>query len=316
MLEKLCNIIGVSGYENKVIDFLNKEAEKIDLDEVRVDKVGNLVCYKKGNNSKKTILVTAHVDEVGYQIIKHIDKGKYRFKCLGNIKTWNSVQQRVQFSSKKIGTIYAFDETNLKAYNYENLFVDICNEYNNIEVGETFTYLSEFYENDHYYIGKALDNRISCYCLMELLKKNFQNENDIFFVFTVQEEIGMRGSRVAKSTIKPDIYINLDVSGECEMNSVQINEGVGIKLSDSMAVSSIELVNFAKKVAHNNNIAYQLEVSDCGTSELIITNELDYGCSELGVSIPCLHIHTANSVVAKCDVNSCINLLYKLLLKL
>lgn len=183
----------------------------------------------------------------------------------------------------------------------------MCEE--DVEIGEVFSFDSNLIETENFYRGKAIDNRISCFCLYNLITEQIKIKADIYFIFSVQEEINMRGIRVAKSSIQPDLFINVDVSPECENNSLIIGEGVGIKLSDSIGISDTEIVNFTKKICLKNNIKYQIEVSDCGTTELILTNEIDYGSKDIGISIPCKYMHTANTIVHKEDIKSCIKLL-------
>lgn len=307
MIKELCNISGVSGYESEVVDLIVDKLKNVNVDKLYVDRVGNLICVKKGRTGERKIMVTAHVDEVGFQVINEISEQKYRVKPLGNVKTWNAFQQRV--SSKNIlGVLYAFDEDNLKAHNYENLYLKPIGG-KKPGTGDVFSFESNFNETNKYYCGKALDNRLACGILIDLIKKNINTAADVYFVFTVQEEVGMRGARVAKTSINPDMCINIDTSAECEMNSIALSDGVGIKISDSMSISTVEAVEWLRKIAVDNNVQYQMEVSDCGTSELIITNELDNGCHEVGISIPCKFLHSANSIVNKKDFYECEKLL-------
>jgi len=307
MLDELCNVNGVSGYESNVINIIYDLLKEEHLDNIYIDNVGNLICYRKGSLGNKKIIVNSHVDEVGFQVISQYEDGKYRIKSLGNIKSWNAVQQKVA-SQNAYGVIYAKNEDAVTAYNYDNLYLRIFDG-GPVNTGDVFAFEGRFKEGEEYYSGKALDNRISCVCLLELIKKNIKTEADIYYIFTVQEEIGMRGSRVAKSTLIPDMCINLDVSAECDMNSIMLSKGVGIKVSDSMGVSCPECVEWVKSLSEANQITYQLEVSDCGTSELIITNEIDNGSKEIGISIPCQFLHSANSIVCKEDVFQCDKLL-------
>ncbi len=311
ILAKLCNINGVAGYEGDVVKFLYSMLnENTHLDDIYTDNVGNLICYQKGAKSSKTVMISAHIDEVGFQIINEINPGEYKIKALGNIKTWNAIQQRV-CSNTFQGIIYSKIYENIKQYNYDNLFLKVM--FGKPKIGDVFTFQSNFIFGDGYYYSKALDNRISCYCLYNLINCNIKSENDIYYVFTVQEELNMRGIRVAKSTILPDIHINIDVSAECDMNSVCIDNGVAIKISDAMSVSNPDFVKNAIDIAEKNSIKFQLEVSDCGASELIISNLKDNGCKELGISIPCQNIHCANSIVSKYDVDNCEKLLIVLI---
>lgn len=311
MLGRLCNSLGVSGYEKNTTNIILQALDEVSNNTSYVDKVGNVVYKKEGTVGNQRIMICAHIDEVGFQVVRKINERKYRIKALGNIKTWNAFQQRV-VSHNFIGIINAFDESNLKAHNFENLFIEVISD-SIVNVGDVFTFDSSFYESKKYYIGKALDNRLACGILLDEIKANTTSKDDIYFVFTIQEEIGMRGIRYAKSLIKPDICIIIDTSPESDMSSLVIGKGVGIKISDSVFVSSPDLVDWMRKISDKNNILYQMEVSDCGTNELIISNEHDSGYKELGISIPCQYPHTANTVVAKNDIQECKKLLSRII---
>lgn len=308
VLENLCNLTGVSGYENRVVKYLFNILKNEATNDVYIDNVGNLVVYKKGSEGTKKILLTAHVDEVGFQVLKKKSDIEYQVKTLGNIKTWNAVHQKVK-SNSATAVLYPCKE-NIQANEYENLLL-ICDEC--VNIGDVFSFDSDLVETEKFFRGKSVDNRISCFCLYNLITKQIKTKADIYFVFTVQEEITMRGARVAKTSIQPDLSINVDVSPECENNSLIAGEGVGLKMSDGIGVSDTDTVNFTKEICIKDNIKYQMEVSNCGTTELIITNELDYGSKELGISIPCKYIHTANTIVYKNDIENCIQLLCNIL---
>lgn len=309
MIKRLSEIVGVSGFEKNVINYIFQNIDNHSLENIYVDNVGNLVCYKKGRTSAKKIMISAHVDEVGIQIMKKIEERKYSFKVLGNIKCWNLLQQRMHSDNNKMGIIFANDETNIKSYNYDNLFIHIISNDNHVNIGDIFSFDNMCEENDKYICGKAIDNRICCDILIDFINNLPYLDNDIYCVFTVQEEIGMRGIRVAKTNIMPDIYINLDVSPETEMNNIEMKKGVGIVNSNSMGISSHDLFELMINIAEKNNIMYQIEVSDCGTNELIISNEKDNGTKTIAISLPCKYIHTANTIVYKNDVKNCKKLL-------
>lgn len=310
MLSKLVNTSGVSGYETKIAEIIYFSLIKAKKN-VKIDKAGNVICFLPGKAGNKKIIISAHMDEVGFQVIKRIEDNKYRIKPLGNIKTWNAIQQRVK-SEKSVGVLYAYNEDQLNAHNYENIYLSIV-EGEHASVGDIFTFFPNFIDGDIYYSGKALDNRLSCSILLDVINKEISTMADVYYVFTTQEEIGMRGVRVAKTTIKPDLCINIDMSAECDMNSIEMGKGVGIKVSDSISISSKVLVEQFENIAQDNKIIFQREVSDCGTSELIITNEIDGGCEEIGISIPCKYLHSANSLVNKNDYNETEKLITKVL---
>ena len=308
MIKELSEIVGVSGFEKNVIDYIYQGINNDALDKMYVDDIGNLICYKKGKTSAKSIMISAHVDEVGIQIMKKIEEDKYSFKVIGNIKCWNLLQQRMR-SDNKMGIIFANEEANMKPYNYNNLFINMISNGDNVDIGDVFSFDNICKESDESICGKAIDNRICCNILMNFINNMPCSNNDIYCVFTVQEEIGMSGIRVAKTNIMPDIYINLDVSPEAEMNNMKVKKGAGIVSSNSMGISSIDLFELMINIAKKNNIMYQVEVSDCGTNELIISNEKDKGTKTIAISLPCKYIHTANTIVYKNDIEECKKLL-------
>ena len=118
---------------------------------------------------------------------------------------------------------------------------------------------------------------------------------------------------MAITSLNPDVIIDIDVSPVGEMNSLEIGKGIGIKISDSVGVADSALVKLCEEVACEASIPYQLEVSDCGTTELIITNEKDNGARRMGISIPCQNIHTAHTLASKEDIENCIKLLKNVL---
>lgn len=311
ILQTLCNLSGVSGYETHVVNYLFELLKKEKVNKLYVDNVGNLIIYRKGSEGTKKILIAAHIDEVGFQVLKKKNNLEYQVKSLGNIKTWNAVYQKVKSDSTK-AILYPCNENNIQDLSFENIILR-CEE--NINIGDVFTFDNDLIETKKFYRGKALDNRISCFCLYNLITHQIKTKADIYFVFSVQEEITMKGIRVAKTSIQPDLSIVLDVSPQCEQNSLVLGKGVGIKMSDSIGVSDIQGVNFLKKVCLKKNIQYQIEVSDCGTTELIITNEIDYGSKEIGISIPCKYMHTSNTIIHKGDVKNCMKLLHNLLVE-
>lgn len=299
-LKSLSEQIGVSGYEDTVRDYIKRSLEKNALEFVKVDNIGNLIIHKDSEIQSPSIMIIAHMDEVGFQVINVNEDGSASVKALGNLKTWNTINQRVSTEDGlKKGIVYCADSEGIKAHDYGKIL--IIPTAGKFETGDVLGFDTDLIESDKEYIGKALDNRVSCFILSEIIKMSVPCNNPVDFVFSVQEEIGMRGARVAVTELAPDIIIDLDVSPVGENNSLKMGNGIGIKLSDSIGVSSRRLVKQVEKIAVDANIKYQREVSDCGTSELIITNEKDAGAERIGISIPCLNMHSSLTRVNKED---------------
>lgn len=309
-VRELVTTVGVSGYEKAIESLIIGKLHGVS-DDVYTDSIGNVICFRKGINSQRRIMLLSHMDEVGFQIMKLNDDGSAKLKPLGNIKTWNSINQTIKTTDGRTGVIFCDDPGNLKPYDFSKLYVvPIIGEF---KIGDVLCFDSNIVEGEDKIIGKSIDNRVSCYSMLELIADYKQYRDDVYFVFSTQEEIGMRGARVAITSLNPDIIIDIDVSPVGEMNSLEMGKGVGIKLSDSVGVSDSRLADLCEKIACETAIPYQLEVSDCGTSELIITNEKDSGAIRMGISIPCQNIHTAQTLVNKGDIRNCIKLLKQIL---
>ncbi|XME01988.1 hypothetical protein QYZ88_015100 [Lachnospiraceae bacterium C1.1] len=307
-LKKLSEIIGVSGYE----EFVSKEIEDILCNNPQIiikrDRIGNLICHIEGDIASPRVMIISHMDEVGFQVMKIDDLGRASLKTLGNIKSWNILNQRlVSTLGDKKGIVFCEDPEDIKAHDIGKISVIPTSGI--FRVGDVLSFDTEFIDTDDFVIGKALDNRVSCYILCDILKRSKRFNNSIDVVFSVQEEIGMRGARVAITELMPDVVIDLDVSPVGERNSLKLGEGVGIKISDSIGVSSNLLVKRFEELAIGHSIKYQYEVSDCGTSELIITNEKDIGAERVGISIPCQNIHSSLTMIKKTDLRACTNLI-------
>ena len=307
ILKCISETTGVSGYEEdirKQIEMLVSQCQDV---KIYTDRIGNLICYKKGLQSDIKIMIIAHMDEVGFQVIS-VDGDNICLKTLGNVKTWNAINQRISSSDdEKAAILYCEDPENMKPHDFEKIkAVPIKGS---LEIGDVLGFDTPFIDSGTQWIGRALDNRISCGILIEILMSNINNKNDIYCVFSTQEEISMRGARVAVAALMPEVIIDLDVSPVGERNSLKMGHGVGIKLSDSIGVSSSSLVKQMERYAKDCDISFQREVSDCGTSELIITNEKDAGAERVGLSVPCRNMHSPMTMVCKEDVFACRQLL-------
>lgn len=312
-MRELMASVGVSGYEEKIRSLLIEKLSGAS-DDIYTDGVGNLICFRKGTDSRRKVMLISHMDEVGFQVMKLNNDGSAKLKPLGNVKTWNLINQAIITNDGRVGVIICDDPSDIRAYDFNKLIaIPIIGEF---KIGDVLCFNSNFIEGKDKIIGKAIDNRVSCYSMLELIAEGESYKDDVYFVFSTQEEIGMRGARVAITSLNPDIIIDVDVSPIGEMNSLEIGNGVGIKISDSVGVADSALVKLCEAVASETSIAYQLEVSDCGTTELIITNEKDSGAKRIGVSIPCQNMHTALTLVNKEDIENCIKLLKHIVLKI
>ena len=320
-LKELTHAFGVSGYEKEAREVIQKEVQDY-ADECSVDALGNLILFKKGTGeNKKKIMMSAHVDEIGFQVIKIDDKGFITARGLGGIPVQASVMNRVQFRNGTMGIIAnTCDFDGLK--NIKKLYIDIGasskeEAEKHLKIGDVGCYVGDYMElKEKNICAKGIDDRIGCYILAEALKQVTTPYNDLYFVFSTQEEVGLRGATVAANRIQPDIGIALDVtiandypnSGE---GSNKLGAGTAIKISDGSVICDEYLVDEMVKCCKENEIKYQLDVIDGGGTDAGAINRSNFGVRCAGISVATRYVHGPNAVVNMDDVDASIQLLVR-----
>ena len=320
-LQNLTQAFGVSGYEKQIREVILEEVKGY-ADEVTVDALGNLILFIKGTGSnKKKIMMSAHMDEIGFQVMKIDDKGFITARALGGIPVQASVMSRVQFRNGTQGIVAnTCDFDGLK--NIKKLYIDIgaaskeeAEKY--VKIGDVGCYVGEYLElKGNNICAKAIDDRIGCYILAEALKKVTDSYNDLYFVFSTQEEVGLRGATVAANRIQPDLGIALDVtisndypnSGE---GANKIGGGTAVKISDGSVICDEYLVEEMIKCCEDHEIQYQRDVIDGGGTDAGAINRSNFGVRCAGISVATRYVHGPNAVVNMDDVKASIDLLSK-----
>jgi tetrahedral aminopeptidase len=327
LLSKICETPGAPGYEQRIRQVVLDELKNI-TDQVSVDNMGNIVAVKKGTEPKK-VMVAAHLDEIGF-IVTHIDdKGFLRFHTLGGFDPKTLTAQRVIVHGKKdlIGVmgskpihVMTDDERN-KTPKTTDFFIDLGMNKEEVEkwvsIGDTVTRERGLIEMGECINCKSLDNRISVYILLETLRMLERPSFDVYAVFTVQEEVGIRGANVAALKIQPDFGFGLDTTIAFDVpgaatheNVTKLGEGTAIKIMDSSAISDYRIVNFLKKIATEKGIKWQPEILTAGGTDTAGIQRMTAGGAITGaISIPTRHIHQVIEMVHKEDVVSSISLL-------
>lgn len=316
-IKRLLEIIGVTGYEDEIRKYIINEI-KNSIDQIEIDNMGNIIACKKGNGkSKKKLMIVAHMDEIGIQITSFSQDGKVRFKTLGSLKTDNLYMNKIMFRNGEVGIVSSDNDIkNVGIKQFESLYID-CGyrsqkEVGNVlEIGEVGTFYNQYYEKNNIIMGKAIDNRVGCYVLIELINKMSNIKDDIYFVFSTQEEFGLKGIKAATSKIQPDLAIGIDTISVENLEDIELGKGVAIKISDSMTICDENLVKQFKQIAYNYKILTQLEVSNVGATELGVIDESSTGVRVVGLSIPIRYGHTAQAIVNKADIKSCSLILEK-----
>lgn len=307
-MKNFMSIDSVSGNERKISEKIISDFEGKQY-EIKIDNVGNVIVHK--NKIGKKVMFLSHIDEVGIQILKRIDSFSYAIKTLGNIQVANLINQRIKFENGVVGVVYAKDGIE-EPKKISDLILFSGTE---LQIGNIGTFYTNLLDDKLVYISHGIDNKFCAYGLIEELLNNYDNiKYNLYCVFSTQEELGFRGAKIAISSIKPDVIVNLDTTPICDFNSVEFEKGVAIKISDSIGVSNLELKNSLEKLCIDNKIKYQYEVSECGTTDMIMVNETDNGSKVCGISLPTKYLHTANSIVFKSDYSEYKKLIRAMLL--
>ncbi|GHC41010.1 M42 family metallopeptidase [Roseibacillus persicicus] len=330
LLAKICEVPGAPGFEKPIRDLVLKEIEGL-ADEIRVDSMGNVVALKKGASSEKKTMAAAHMDEIGF-IVTHIDdKGFVRFNPLGGFDPKTLSAQRVIIHGREdvIGVMGSkpihimSPEERGKNVKLTDFFIDLglpkSEVVKLVEVGDSITRERKLIEMGECVNVKSLDNRASVFLLVEALR-NLQDKTptyDFYAVFTVQEEVGLRGANASALEIQPDFGFGLDTTiaydvpgSKPQERCTELGKGVGIKIMDSSTICDRRMVAFLKDLAGKEAITWQPEILAAGGTDTAGLQRMSPGGSIAGaISIPTRHIHQVIEMCHKSDLQGGIDLL-------
>lgn len=337
LLKNICETPGAPGYEKLVRKLVIKEIQHL-VDEIQIDNIGNVIAIRKGKSPKK-VMIGAHMDEIGFMVTYIDEEGFIRFTTLGGFDPKTLTAQRViihtskgdivgVMGSKPIHIMTAEErEKNVKLTDF---FIDTgmkaADVKAKVEIGNPITRERELIEMGECVNCKSLDNRVSVFVLIETLRK-LKDQTlpyDVYAVFTVQEEVGIRGAQSATLQIKPDFGFGLDttiaydVPGSREHEQVtKLGHGTGIKIMDASVICDYRMVAFMKQTADKHKIKWQPELLTAGGTDTSGIQRMSPGGSIAGaVSIPTRHIHQVIEMVNKADIQASIELLTACLLEL
>lgn len=311
LAEKFTQAFGPSGNEKEIRDIIKKEIKNY-VDEIYVDNLGSLIAHKKGKGKK--LLFAAHMDEIGI-IVTHIDeKGFIRFAPVGGVYPIISLGQRIQFGNGQKGVIGVEfkDIPRDKIPPLSKMFIDIgASSKKDVEktvnVGDMACFTHEFVDLGKKWVSKAMDDRLCCAALVKAIKSIKKTVNDLYFVFTVQEEVGLRGGKTSTYSVDPDLAIAVDVTGTGDTPKgftmdVALGKGPALKIMDFSIVVTEKVKTFMKKVADKNKIPVQMEILQFGGTDAGAMQMTKGGISSGCISIPTRYIHTPGETVDKDDV--------------
>jgi len=326
LLKSLIEIPAPPGHEKELRDYVREEIETM-ADEIRVDSMGNLI-VRKGEVSKggERIMIVSHLDEIGL-IATHIDKrGFIRFTNMGGVYPSYLLGGRVRFLDGTRGVINVEGTGKRKKVpGLDKMYIDIGAQNENqcpIEIGDVAVFDRPWLDLGKRVVSKALDDRVGVAVMVEALREMHQSQNQIphecWFVFSNQEEVGLRGAGPAAYQLEPDIGLAIDVTrtGDTPQGTkmdVSLGGGPAIKIRDKGMLSHPGVVDWMIDVAKKHKISYQREVLERGTTDAASIQLTRGGVPSGCLSIPCRYVHSPSEMVDWDDVQKAAILLEKLL---
>lgn len=315
MLQEVLKAYGPSGREEKVAEVIKGYVAPY-ADTVYTDAMGNLIALKKGKSGKR-VMLAAHMDQIGFIVTAIDDKGFLRVSNVGGINPNISVSREVAFENGTHGIMFR-DTKDVKDVTMTKLFVDIGassleEAEKKVSIGDVCCYVSNYVEMGERAASGAMDDRVACAVLIETMKK-MKSEHDVYCVFTVQEEVGLRGAGTAAYAIDPSLAIACDVTGvgdipECEMMTVALGSGATVKIMDSSVIVPVPVRDFMEKAGKKANVRFQREVLRAGGTDTGAIQRSRGGVLAGCISIPTRYIHSPVETVDMNDVESAVDLM-------
>jgi len=320
LTRKICAAHGVSGYEKKAADVIRAEIEKY-TDENYTDSLGNLIAVKKGKGSGKKIMLCAHMDEIGFMVTFIEEKGQIRISPVGGVGL-SAVSYSLVLSENGVkGIIVPNGRTKPADYTPDNFYIDIGAKSKKeaekkVKIGDMFRFDAGITRLMGGRIcGHPLDDRIGCVILVKIAEalKDADIKDDVYYVFSVQEEVGCRGSKTAAFAVAPDLSLAFDVTGTGDVPGAApmacaLGDGAAIKIKDSSVICDPTLVDELIATAKEKKIKYQLEVLTYGGTDTSSMQMSGAGSRAAAISIPTRYIHSPNEMLDMADVNATVEL--------
>ena len=316
LIKALVEAYGPSGSEEQVRAVVTQHIEGR-VSDLRTDALGNLIATVRGTGGGKRIMLAAHMDEIGL-IASFVDeKGFVRFNPVGGLRVETLVGGRVRFANGLRGVIGAEQKGVNGMPTMEQLFIDVgarskatCP----VQVGDMACMDRDFVDLGERLVAKAMDDRIACAVLVQTLLDLGPTPHDISFVFTVQEEVGLRGAQTSAYGVDAELGIAVDVTmtgdtPEARTMAVALGDGPAIKVKDSGMLAHQGVRRWLVDTAKQAGLPYQLEVLPGGTTDGRAMQTTRAGIPVGVISVPCRYVHTPSEMVDYGDVQNCVKLL-------
>lgn len=321
-IKKLVECYGPSGHEDQVRALILGEIDGL-ADEVSVDPLGNIIAWRRcGREGAPRVMLSAHMDEIGI-VVSYVDeKGFLRFSNVGGLLQNTLNGNRVRFADGTIGVIHIEEKEmdRFKAPDLGGFYIDVedGSGKHNIQVGDAAGLHRDLEVRGDRLIAKSMDDRISCAIQIEVMRQIKSPACDVAFVFSVQEEVGLRGATTAAFGVDPHIGIAIDVTrtGDTPKGhpmEVSLGKGPAVKIKDSGMLASPQVIELMEKAAKKAGIPYQREVLAGGTTDARAIQTARAGIPSGCLSVPCRYVHTTSETVDMNDVRHSVTLLTTLL---
>ena len=317
VLKELCLCPSVSGREQKIREKISAIVSPF-CDEMRTDALGNLIAVKKGVGGGKRVMLAAHMDEIGFMVTFIEDSGMLRVATVGGISFTAAAFGEVVSENGVRGTIIPEEKVKPADFKADSFYIDIGAKSKKqaeakVRIGDFFVLTPHVQKLAGGRVcGRPLDDRIGCAVLLDIAERLRDKalDGDVYYVFSVQEEVGCRGAMTAAFAIKPDIAICLDVTatgdtlGASPM-ACRLGDGAAVKIKDASVICNEEIVRGLCETAQENKIKYQKEILLFGGTDTSSMQLAGAGAAVGAVSIPTRYIHSGNEMCDLADAQSC-----------
>ena len=324
LLNRLTAAFGPAGREEKVRALLQQELEQMGSSDAVVDDLGNLI-VSRGKGIDQKILVAAHMDQIGFMVTFIEENGFLRITPVGGIQAKSMPGMRLRFSGGIAGVIGQEKLKEEKQLNFSRLYVDIGvsnrdEAERQVQIGDTAVFDAPLMTEGNRYIAGAMDNRAGCAVLLETLRRLPPDlHQSVYFAFTVQEEVGLRGAQAVSYRINPNFGLAVDVTRTGDTpepqfkTPVSLGKGPAIKIRDSSVICHPRVTTLMRQVAQQKSIPHQIEVLEQGGTDAGAIHLSRAGVPTGALSIPCRYIHTPGEMVDGADLENGVSLLLALL---
>lgn len=318
LLKQLCTANGISGDEGNVRDIIINEI-KNHATEYYTDNLGNIIVFKKGKKKPENkLMISAHMDEVGFIVTDITSDGLIKFDEVGGIDRRVLLGRTVLINNKTYGVIGTMpvhlcssDEMK-KIPAYSDMYIDIGADSKEqaqsvVSLGDSITFEALYEDNGHTIRSKAIDDRAGCFMMIEMIKSEL--DFDTHFAFVVQEETGLNGAKTAAYTVNPNFAIVLESTTAADVPDVastkkccNVGDGAVIGYMDKRTIYDKTLIKKAQELATDNNIKLQFKRAVAGGNDAGVIHNSRGGVRTLAISLPCRYLHSQTSLIAKSDI--------------